>query len=263
MFYLLTFLYSWSFWGIAIILGQEWNEFPTLIFYALGGIGPSLMGILLVYLNKEKEGQQEFWNRIYNPKRISGVWYLIILFFWFIPLLISIGLDLILGGAGAAPGYLAEYFIKPLLLAPSITFLIVGVLAEELGWRGYSLEQLQENLSALKSSFIIGIFWALWHIPLYFIKGTFQYNNNFGSLLFWLYTLHIIPEAFLYTCIYNNTNRSTLSALLFHFMGNFIGELFDFSVRVQIFRLLITTTIVIVISLKWGKNNYKMYSSGV
>ena len=36
----------------------------------------------------------------------------------------------------------------------------------------------------------------------------------------------------------------------------FAGELFEFGIRVQIFRFIITVVISIYITLKWGNNNY-------
>ena len=64
----------------------------------------------------------------------------------------------------------------PLSLIPfAIGILVFGPLPEELGWRGYAQDRFQSRYNALVSSLVIGAGWALWHIPLYFIAGTFQY----------------------------------------------------------------------------------------
>ena len=47
IFFLLTFVFSWVFWSIAVYLNQTYTSFPTIIFYALGGFGPSIIGISL------------------------------------------------------------------------------------------------------------------------------------------------------------------------------------------------------------------------
>lgn len=38
-------------------------------------------------------------------------------------------------------------------------------MGEELGLRGFALPHLQKRRSPFRASLIIGIFWALWHLP--------------------------------------------------------------------------------------------------
>jgi membrane protease YdiL (CAAX protease family) len=64
--------------------------------------------------------------------------------------------------------------------------------------------------------------------------------------------LGIVVSTILYTWIYNNTRRSTLSAILFHFMQNFTGELFELSARAEIYSLLLTISAVITVVVVWG-----------
>jgi membrane protease YdiL (CAAX protease family) len=42
-----------------------------------------------------------------------------------------------------------------------------------------------------------------------------------------------IPQSILMTWLYNNNQRSTVTAILFHFMINFVGELFNLSLRAE------------------------------
>ena len=57
-----------------------------------------------------------------------------------------------------------------------LPLLILGPLSEEIGWRGYALERLQTRWNALTSSLIVGLVWALWHLPLFMMVGTSQYE---------------------------------------------------------------------------------------
>jgi membrane protease YdiL (CAAX protease family) len=87
--------------------------------------------------------------------------------------------------------------------------LFFGPVPEELGWRGCALDRLQERDSALISSLIIGGTWALWHLPLFFIAGTYQHGLGVGTPAFWLFMVTKFPDSILMTWIYNNTRRST------------------------------------------------------
>jgi membrane protease YdiL (CAAX protease family) len=169
IFFLLTFVISWVFWSIAVYLNQTYTSFPTIIFYALGGFGPSIIGILLTYLTKSKDEVKDFWYRSRDFKRITFQWYAAIIIFSLTPLLIAGGLSILINGSGITfdPAFLSSFLV-------SVIFLIIGVIAEEFGWRSYVLDSLQSKYNALISSIIIGLFWGIWHLPLFFIRETYQ-----------------------------------------------------------------------------------------
>jgi membrane protease YdiL (CAAX protease family) len=61
--------------------------------------------------------------------------------------------------------------------------------------------------------------------------------------------MDIIPETFLLTWIYNNTRRSTLAAMLFHFMINFTGELIAVTKQTDIYMSLLWIISAICIAI--------------
>jgi membrane protease YdiL (CAAX protease family) len=84
---------------------------------------------------------------------------------------------------------------------------------EEVGWRGYALPTLQRKNSALVSSLIIGVFWALWHWPHFAVKDSAMAVNYHNFLLFAIFTsLNSIS----YTWLYNSTNGSLFTTSLYH-----------------------------------------------
>jgi membrane protease YdiL (CAAX protease family) len=99
-----------------------------------------------------------------------------------------------------------------------ITFIsafIFNGLFEEFGWRGYALPRLQARWNALISSLILGVIWASWHLPAFFMPGQPLYQRNF-----WVWAPWIILSSILYTWFFNNTKGSVLAAALFHAMMN-------------------------------------------
>jgi membrane protease YdiL (CAAX protease family) len=100
-----------------------------------------------------------------------------------------------------------------------------GPLPEELRWRGFALDRLQARMNALQASLILGSVWALWHVPLFFVPGSYQAGLELGSSHSLIFLFSMVPLSILMTWVYNNTARSTLSAVLIHYSGNLCGAL--------------------------------------
>jgi membrane protease YdiL (CAAX protease family) len=245
------------FWVFAIpaaLSSVNVNESPALmVAYVLGGLGPPVAAILLTYLTQDQAGRHDYWRRIVDFRRIGLKWYGVIFLTWPVITALAALLDRLLGGEGLRLELAARFLEQPLLILPfALFYLLFGPLPEEIGWRGYALDRLQVRWNALTSSLILGAAWALWHLPTFFVRGTYQHNLGFGTLSFWILMLEIMPGSILQTWIYNNTGRSTLSAILLHFMGNFTGELFELSARAEIYSFLLAIAAAIIVVLSWG-----------
>jgi membrane protease YdiL (CAAX protease family) len=206
LFFCLVFCWTWLFWGIAAGLGVSAESTSGTVLEVLGLLGPMLGGISLTYLALTKESWLEYWSRIIDPKRVQPKWYLII--FLFVPSLFAVAVLLDIASSGGTMALIEER-VKPFVLAPStiLPFLlgvfIYGPIPEELGWRGYALDRLQVRWNALISSLILGAIWALWHLPLFFIKDTLFYRHGFWSPWFWQFMATVIPLSIIFTWIFN------------------------------------------------------------
>ena len=85
---------------------------------------------------------------------------------------------------------------------------------EEIGWRGYALPRLQKNRSALSATLILAVFWAFWHLPLFF----FLYDV--AILAGWFFGL--IAGAIVFTWLYNSAAGSISIIAVWHGTFNFI-----------------------------------------
>jgi membrane protease YdiL (CAAX protease family) len=259
----MTFAWSWLFLIIAVLLNQPVDALPIVILRILSGMGPMLAAILLLYISKNVEIRKDYWHRLLSFKRISSPWYLVIILLPPILTGLSAIFDLALGGEGIALEAAFEFTSHPLTIFPYIIFILFfGPVPEEMGWRGYALDGLQDQFSALHASLILGVAWSLWHLPLFFLEGTYQANLGIGSLSFWLYLIVILPQTILMTWIFNNNRRSTLSAVLFHFMINFTGELFVLSERAEIFLVLFWMLSSLLIIIIWGSQHFVREKKG-
>ena len=253
IYFLATYIWSCLFGGTAILMGISMETATGLVLVLLAAIGPMVMGIAFTYLTRDKKGRRDYWKRIIDFKRIPARWYLVITLF--VPFLNSLAalLDKLAGGSGATWGEAAlNLLTNPASIILSVLFASLFPFIEELGWRGYVLDRLQEKHSALVSSLILGIVWSLWHLPTFFVRDSYQASLGIGTPAFWLFFAGIIPLTFAFTWIYNSTGRSTLAVILFHSMVNFTGELIALSERADTLSIALWLVVAIGITVIWS-----------
>lgn len=95
--------------------------------------------------------------------------------------------------------------------------LVRGPLGEELGWRGYVLNELQKKYSALKSALIVGVLWGISHTPLWFASGYTGVNLIKYIVLF---MVGISSFSIVVTLFYN-LNRNLVIPIMMHQLFNF------------------------------------------
>ncbi|MFA9516623.1 type II CAAX prenyl endopeptidase Rce1 family protein [Halopenitus sp. H-Gu1] len=101
-----------------------------------------------------------------------------------------------------------------------VGFLVVLFLAgslEEFGWRGFAQPRLQERYTALTAATGIGIAWALWHLPLFYLIDVAAYDAS-GFWTSYLFTL--VVESIIYAWLFNSTSGGLLFPMLAHSLGN-------------------------------------------
>lgn len=249
-FFLFSFFFSWFVWIGMIIFEPGEQFFIPLLF--LGAFGPSIAAALLISFSGNSAEKKDFWKRVIDFRRISLKNFLFILLVF--PVILLIGYSLMKLVGLEIPS--VSSFFEGIDSVSSFLYLLLfmllgGPLAEELGWRGFALQPLQERFGHLMSSLILGSIWIIWHLPLFFIEGTSQNQKGFG-MAFWSWSLQLLLISIIFTWVYNNTRKSILAAVLLHLMANFFypsnldwsGELIFSAVRLLV---------VLPILLQWRR----------
>jgi membrane protease YdiL (CAAX protease family) len=226
MFFILTYGISWPLWALVIAVGG--NAKTTWLFapYVIGGFGPSIAGIIMVYRRLMAEERRFFWKSLVSFRSISAGSYLFI--FLLVPVVFSGSFlaDWLIAGATPDFSILQSIGRSPVQIIPILIIgLFFGSLSEELGWRGFALDQIQARRNPLLSSVILGLLWFCWHLPLFFMNGTTQHEWGLGSIGFFGFFLFVISFAIMITLLYNRNGRSLLSAVLVHAAYNFTANL--------------------------------------
>lgn len=169
--------------------------------------GPAVGAVVTSWLAGPDEWRS-LRRRAFNW-RLGAGWYLIALG---VPVIVSTIRSLGERLAGA-PGALELQPVTPLSVV-----VFVLVFGEELGWRGFALPRLTERHGPWVASMAVGITWAVWHLPLFFMPGMPQFGSPFGAFVFYTVGLSLWL-----TWLAIPTRVSVVLATVFHGAVNTFG----------------------------------------
>ena len=184
-FFVVTFLWSWLIWAVLVFAGAGAGLIPygflseiSLPVMLLGAFGPVVGTVVSLY---SLEGKGAIKNHFKSYLSLNFGWKAWLAIFlvltaaafiaWILPEFF---------GSDRLPAILPVSFIIPYLLL----MIFLGGGQEEVGWRAYILPIFEKKFGLIIGSLILGIIWAVWHIPLWFIPGTGQSYMNFLGFTF-------------------------------------------------------------------------------
>jgi membrane protease YdiL (CAAX protease family) len=227
-FFILAYLLTWLV-AIPVVISQTGlGIIPVHLPYApvitLGAlVGPAFAAWFVTYVCEGKEGLKRLAQAMVKWK-VSPLWYLIVLFGF--PLVFLTGISIFIG----VDSFSSVIHNPSLLALPYGSTLLFNILQttlwEEPGWRGFALPRLQIKLGPMRGSLLLGLAWAFWHLPAYFVVGWMGPFNLPGFIVNILLTVVL---SVIFTWVYNGTG-SVLMTMLLHASSNatnvYIARLF-------------------------------------
>ncbi|MFC7228456.1 CPBP family intramembrane metalloprotease [Salinirubellus salinus] len=204
-----TLAFSWGLWTLLLFAVVPSSATVPLIM--LGGFGPFVGALLALRLTGRSV---RTWLRSNLHYRIPVRWYVLAVLLP--PLLIVVSSVVYVTAFGGTYALDELVPVWTFGLGLVLTFFLGGG-QEELGWRGFAQPALQDGVSALGASLLVGVVWFVWHVPLFFVPGSSQagvpmlpyaagvlatavvlgwlYNATGSLLVPWLYHASVNPAA--------------------------------------------------------------------
>lgn len=136
--------------------------------------------------------------------------------------------------------------------------MIVGGGIEEIGWRGLLQPELEKKYPHLVSAIVVGVIWAVWHLPLWFIDGTNQQKMNF----MWFCINAIMLSFFIGSVTY--VSKSIFMAILAHASINAFWEVMEATDKILPSILLMIFVIIVSVIIDYfaGRKGDMGYAKG-
>jgi membrane protease YdiL (CAAX protease family) len=211
MFFSLTYVVTWTCWAAAgaishgIIPANPALAALAGAMFLLGTIAPALVALALTERAEGRVAMRTLLGQVVEW-RVRARWYVFaIAFFPAIKLSAALVHRL---DTGAWPRFGQEgWYVMAAAIVVS-TWVQAG---EEIGWRGYALPRMSDRLGLPLASVILGILWASWHLPLFFVPAGDTYGQSFP-----VYLLQVTAISIAMAWLYWRTGGSLLLVMLLH-----------------------------------------------
>ncbi len=207
LYFTLVFLAAWAWWlMMAAITPADPSVRGTLAFLFLPGtFAPGIVALILTGRARGRAGINELLGRVFNWQVDLRYYVFALAYMAGVKIAASIAHRAI---TGEWPAFAT---VPVILLFVAAIFSAPFQAGEEIGWRGYALPRLALRMGLNRASILLGLIWALWHLPLFYITG----SPNAGQS-FLVYALGVTALSVAMAWLYTRTGGSLLLVMLMH-----------------------------------------------
>lgn len=250
-FFILAFALAWIVFFALAALSRRIPVYLLQPLSLLGVFAPGLAAIAITALNSGRTGLRALLSPLFRW-RVQPRWYLFAIFYMpAVKLLVALIYRLI---AGVWPRFGSEAWYLMLI---ALIFSTPFQAGEEIGWRGFALPRLATRYGPAGASLILGVIWALWHLPLFFVHGADTYGQSLT-----VYVLQVTALSVAIAWLYFRSGKSLLLTMLLHAAINNTKDIVP-SITAganNIFSLQASTVAWLTASVLWVCVGYLLFS---
>ena len=204
IYFTLVFISSWALWFAADAASAP--VVRAILAYA-GTFTPGIVALALTQFRHGSSGVQRLLMRLVKFD-VDAKWFVFAFFFMAaVKTLVALVVRIT---TGAWPAFGTEPLVG-MFLAAVVSTVIGGQIGEELGWRGYALPRMARPLGLGPASIVLGVIWATWHLPLFYLLGSDKVGQSFP-----FYLGQVVAVSIAIAWIYMKTNGSLFVTMLLH-----------------------------------------------
>lgn len=226
LYLVLTYVTFWILLGVTgVLISLKVPDWVTTVMKNVCAWSPTFVLLLLFKRLRPGLSFGQFLKEQLSNTRVSML--LLLLAIQLVIVFVAIGARSLLVAGNLSEVTFVAAGTLPLLFLINLTS---GPLGEELGWRGFVLNELQKRHSPFASTMIVATVWGFWHTPLWFLSGYQGVQLAEYAILF---LVGIFSVSVVMTVFYNR-NRSILIPMWIHLLFNFLLQLFAVDVMALI-----------------------------
>jgi uncharacterized protein len=183
VFFGLTFAATWTLWiAVAMSAGGTLSPAGGLpivwnMLFLVGVVAPALVALALSAWENGRVGVRALVGGIARGPS-SARWYVFAIGYFAAMRLTAAGLHRIIAGVWPPFGDTSLF-----VMLGGIVLSTPVQAGEEIGWRAYALPRLTSRIGLGPASVVVGMVWAFWHLPLFFIPGSTTSGQSFPAYL--------------------------------------------------------------------------------
>ncbi len=245
LFFALAYLFTWMFWIPAAFAPENLGAGLMLI----GLLAPAVVSTVFVLASGSDLLKKDLKVKLFGLYKVKWLNVLLAILVFAGIIVCSILLSLVFGQPLSQFSFTEDFSFTGVGIAGAMLTMLVASIIEEVGWKGYCEDSIGAYMNWFWESMIFGALWSLWHLPLIFIKGTYQAGLMVNPLYVVNFFLSGIPLGFIITWVYLVSDRSILACMIFHLFVNFMQEKIAMTPETKCVETVVVTVAAIVIVL--------------
>lgn len=219
LYYVLTYVFAWGLSALFLLFPvwtrehfgsvTLWNPIVFLTIWT-----PTIWAFVLAYAFDGAAGLRDLFVRTFRW-RIKLRWYFVATIGM---ATLALSASFIRATVDHTPPPPVLYFAAwPALAWYGLSMLVIdpGPIGEDPGWRGYALPRMLQRFNPAVASVLLGVVWAVWHLPAFLFSGMPQSSLSVGWFL-----LAVVAQTVLMSWVAVNTRGAVIPAILMHWASN-------------------------------------------
>ncbi|MBO6008182.1 MAG: CPBP family intramembrane metalloprotease [Lachnospiraceae bacterium] len=235
----MAYLFTWIFWIPATILPENVGA----LFMLIGLLAPAVVSTVFVLVSGNDLLRKDLKIKLIGLYKVKWKNVIIAIVQFAGIIVMSILLSLLFGQPLSQFSFTEDFSFTGVGVAGALLTVTLASIIEEVGWKGYCEDSIGAYMNWFRESLLFGALWSFWHLPLLFIKGTYQAGLMVNPLYVVNFFISGIPLGFIITWVYLASDRSILACMIYHLFVNFMQEKIAMTPETKCVETLVVTAV--------------------